>query len=592
MIKKKLLALSFAWAAVTVFFLLLLLLLDISRHRESLQLESSVIYEYAYERALVNEVLLHNFVLLVANDPGDFPAIQRYAREMLDHYPHILRFEMYQRVASQQVPGFERHMQDVTQRSFHIRTYDESNFETPARLQQPFYYPLILVEPMDATGGQQMGGDSYSRLENRVAINQAGYYLDVFASVPYRLPQGRIGYRLFHALNVPVEGQEDAQYLVSLVIPVEELLPPLPHIQNGLNVTLFDPAGKELASRGGQKGLASISGVLPVIIERRSIHRFGQSWDILVQKQLSWGEVNWPIVLIVLVFSLVAYLFTLQNYIRQQRAEGKQQQLNEKLRTERDLLEERVQERTWELVQTNSELRKHVKENRSLTQKILSIQEEERRNLARELHDEMGQALTAIRTDSHLLKQHLADAPKSIYYQAALSIDNIAQRIYGVTYGMMRALRPSALDDLGLSDALRECIANTHLDNSGVKLHLSLSGALNEMPEELNISCYRLVQEALNNCVKHADAKNLWLTVTRTDAEPDTDGESSNDAESRLLITIADDGAGFSSEDRSRGKGFGLIGMRERVLALEGTFELNSEPGKGTRIEVSLPVRF
>ncbi|WP_207061561.1 CHASE domain-containing protein [Motiliproteus sp. SC1-56] len=579
MIKQKLTALGVVWAVVTLFFLVLLLLLDISEQRENLQLESSIIYEHAYERALVNEVLLHNFVELVETDPDNLDQIRRYATEMREHYPHILRLMIHERIQPAQVESLEREMHGRGYPRFRVRTvHPETHQLTPARTGQPVYYPITFVEPMNAEGERLLGLDSYSFPGNRAAMMQASYYLDVFASDPYPLVDGSIGYRLFHALDATVLPQENAHRLVSLTIRADELLPPLPHIKSGLRVTLFDGQGKELVTRREKVGAGPASeSLLPVLAERRSISRFGQSLEVLIEKQLRWNEMNWPIALVVLIFSAIAYLLTQQNYQRKQEAEGELVRLNRKLRQERDLLEDRVQERTWELVKTNSELRKQVKENRSLTQKVLIIQEEERRNIARELHDEMGQSLTAIRTDAHLLKQLTQEDPESVLHQAAHSIDSIAQRIYSVTYGLMRALRPSALDDLGLADALKECIANTHLDTAGVQLHLEMEGALNELNEALNISCYRLVQEALNNCVKHAEAKNIWLSVRR---------ESS--PEGRLVVSIEDDGKGF--DERNYRSGFGLIGMRERVLAQGGSFNLRTQPEGGTRIEASLPV--
>ncbi|WP_210397187.1 CHASE domain-containing protein [Motiliproteus sediminis] len=566
---------SAAWSVVTCFFLGLLLLLDISGHRESLQLESSIVYEYTYERALINEVILHNFVELVETDLNNFEAIRRYAKDMREHYPHVLQFQLLRRVEERQVAAFEQEMRD---RGF--PDYRVHGFERGASGTEPgdVLYPVFFVEPLDARGERLLGLDSYSVASNRTALIQASYYLDVFASDPYALSDGEVGYRLFHATDPARSANKDnLSYVVTLVIRANELLPPLPHLSEGLRVTLYDGMGNELLQRRDRSSEDWEGLLLPVIADQRTINRFGQVLDVLVEKQLRWSEMSWPFGLVVVLFSVFSYFFTQQSYLRKKDAERELIRVNEKLRLERDLLEDRVQERTWELVKANSELRRQVKENRSLTQKILSIQEEERRNIARELHDEMGQSLTAIRTDSHLLKKLTSKDSKSLLHQAAASIDATAQRIYGVTYGLMRALRPSALDDLGLVDAIKGCVATFHLDSIGVELHLSIKGALNELPEDLNISCYRLVQEALNNCVKHAEASNIWLRIERLE-----------DPEDRLFISIEDDGKGF--DWRSNATGFGLIGMRERALAQDGDFKLRSSPGQGAHIEVSLPV--
>ena len=475
---------------VTGFFLVLLLLLDISGHRESLQLESSIIYEYTYERALINEVILHNFVELVETDLQNLVAIRRYAKDMREHYPHILRFQMLQRLSLSALSQFEQKMRAQGLPEFKVHAAASAPNGLNSTDPNSVLYPIFFTEPFDAEGEQSLGLDGYSLEANRTALIQASYYLDVFASDPYPLPSGEVAYRLFHATD-PGRSADDAglSYVVALVIRANELLPPLPHLSSGLKVTLYDAMGNELLQRADTHGAEWESLFLPTIADQRTINRFGQVLEVLVEKRLRWPEMNWPFALVVVLFSLFSYFFVQQSYLRKKDAERELIRLNEKLRLERDLLEDRVQERTWELVKTNSELRRQVKENRSLTQKVLSIQEEERRNIARELHDEMGQSLTAIRTDSHLLRQLTSKDPKSLLYQAASSIDQTAQRIYGVTYGLMRALRPSALDDLGLVDAIRGCIATFHLDSLGVQLHLNISGALNELPEELNISC-------------------------------------------------------------------------------------------------------
>ena len=561
------------WVGVTLVVLALLLMLDISREREALQLESRVVYEFAYERTLINEVILHNFVELVENDYTDQAAITRYTRELRDHYPHIRRFLMYQRVNADTLAEHEQQMRD---RGFSGYTVRPANAETELNGSvASLYYPAVFVDPLDQHGREWLGVDGYSIEANQRALIQASYYLSVFAAEPYPLEDGKIGYRLMHAVDPAFTDGSETSLIVGLVLHVDELLPPLPHLKRGISVQLYDGADNLLVRRDNPVDFGGW--LLPLLTERRAITRFGQSLDLLVERQLLWSDLNWPFSLIVLIFSMVAYLISAQGYRRRREAELQMIDLNEQLRVERDQLEQRVKERTQEVVRRNSELRQQVKENRLLIQKVLEIQESERRNIARELHDEMGQALTAIRTDARLLQQMSDRDRSSMVHTAAASIDTTAQRIYGVTYGLMRALRPTALDDLGMVDALKQCIASFGLDKQGIQLHEQFGGPLNELPESISINCYRMVQEGINNCVKYAQAENLWLTVKAYEGEP-----------GRLVIRIVDDGIGFDTQQQA--KGFGLIGMRERVLALSGEFSVHSGPGEGTQIEAELPV--
>lgn len=587
---------TFAWAAITLLVLGLLLQLDIERQREALRLESRVIYEFAYERTLINEVILHNFVELVETDYTNTEAISNFSRALRDHYPHIRRLQVYQRVDSDHLDQHEQQMRQQGYAGYRVHdalSAGDSEFIDSG--PKTLFYPITFVEPLDDYGVDLLGADGYSIRANQQALIRASYYLTVFATDPYPLEDGQMGFRLMHAIDPGYTNSTEASLIIGLVLSADELLPPLPHIAQGLSVSLFDN-GTELIKRSHEP--AGGGWLLPRLEEQRSIVRFGQSSDLLVQKQLFWRDMNWVFGLIVLMFSLIAYLISVQGYRRRQEAEQEMLRLNKQFRDERDQLELRVMERTQELVSRNSELRQQVKENRNLTQKVLDIQEGERRNIARELHDEMGQALTAIRTDAKLLQQVADQDRSSMTYIAASAIDSTALRIYGVTYGLMRSLRPSALDDLGLVDALKQCVDSINLDSQGIELHLQLSGALNELPESISIHCYRMVQEGLNNCVKHAGASNLWLTV-RLISEPVLEQDQSSEywaseegphsgVANYLCVQIEDDGVGFATQQTSNG--FGLIGMRERALANNGQFKLDSAPGRGTRIEIKLPV--
>ena len=568
------------WAVITLFVLGLLLLLDISRQREALQLESRVVYEFVYERALLNEVILHNFVALVETDYSNHAAIKRYASKLRRHYPHLRRLQIYQRVSVDQQGAHEQAMQAKGYSDYKIHrgsTEDQKSSQLLHDESSPnLFYPIVFADPQADSEPPILGEDGYAIRSNRQAFIRSSHYLTVFATTPSRFEDGAMGYQLLHALDPNYTDSTEAYLVVALVLSVDEYLPPLAHIPQGMSVTLLNEQGGDLVSRDNSQDAGGW--LLPQLNEQRSITRFGQTLQLRVKKQLFWRDTNWPFGLIILMFSIVAYLISAQGLRRREEAQHNNLQLRVQLEEERDQLEQRVLARTQELVSRNSELRQQVKENRRLTQKILEVQESERRNIARELHDEMGQSLTAIRTDARLLQQYTSGDRSSLVYTAAVAIDTTAQRIYSVTYALMRALRPSALDDLGLVDALNQCVDSLHLERQGIELELQLGGALNELPEQLCIQCFRIVQEALTNCVKYASASQVCLLVRFDETEPYT-----------LVIRVEDDGVGFDPSVQERG--FGLIGMRERALALEGTFEVRSLQGQGTWIQVELPVK-
>jgi signal transduction histidine kinase len=200
------------------------------------------------------------------------------------------------------------------------------------------------------------------------------------------------------------------------------------------------------------------------------------------------------------------------------------------------------------------QLRRVLRENRHLTGRIIEVQEQERRRLARELHDELGQTLNAIKLDA-----------------LALPESAVARRIAG------NADRAPALDELGLAAALEACVARWRDSYPGLDVQLSLGGRLEELGETMNLALYRIVQEALTNCVRHAGARHFYIDLTRGPRRG-----------AKLLLEMRDDGGGFATG--TAGAGTGLTGMRERVALLGGRFELLSAVGQGVTIRVELPV--
>jgi signal transduction histidine kinase len=203
-----------------------------------------------------------------------------------------------------------------------------------------------------------------------------------------------------------------------------------------------------------------------------------------------------------------------------------------------------------------------------LSAKLLRAQEEERRALSRELHDEVGQSFSAVLMEA----ENLLDLEPAADVRPRLeSIRNVAEKGINEIRNMALLLRPSMLDDFGLVPAL-DWQARETAKRTGMHVHLT-SELTDELPEEHKTCIYRVVQEALNNCARHAQASTVQVAVRRETG--------------KILLSVLDDGSGF---DPGRVRGLGLRGMEERARHLGGTFEVDSEPGRGTRVEVVLPL--
>ncbi len=223
---------------------------------------------------------------------------------------------------------------------------------------------------------------------------------------------------------------------------------------------------------------------------------------------------------------------------------------------------------------------RELEENRQLTALIQNHIEDERRSLARELHDELGQYVTAIKTFAVTIANKTeTNAPDISGY--AQTIVAAANHIYDGMHNIIRQLRPGSLDNLGLSETLKDAVNNLQKQQPEINISLQLLGKLDALGESLNINIYRIVQESLNNAIKHANAKNIEIKLEAT-----TTGA--------LQLMIKDDGIGMNIHDVDQTNHFGLLGMRERVQSFGGSFNVDSEPNanasnKGTIIHINIP---
>ena len=224
-------------------------------------------------------------------------------------------------------------------------------------------------------------------------------------------------------------------------------------------------------------------------------------------------------------------------------------------------------------------LEKLLLENRQLAQRYVQVQEAERKFIARELHDELGQYLNAIKIDAVGLQQKSApdNAPA---LHAASNIIQHADHVYGVVRDLIRRLRPIGLDELGLKAALEQYVSDWRSRLPGVQLAVSFDDNLDAVSEPLALTLYRLLQEGITNISRHAHARQVQIQVQRSAA-------SLRGADDEIVFTLTDDGCGTDLSEHNRG--LGLIGMRERVEMLGGQLHVTTAPGAGFGILARIP---
>jgi PAS domain S-box-containing protein len=209
---------------------------------------------------------------------------------------------------------------------------------------------------------------------------------------------------------------------------------------------------------------------------------------------------------------------------------------------------------------------------RQLSAALQTIREEERTHIARELHDDLGQLLASLRMDLALLQQHETDAP------SARLIRGMEQNLLTAITSLRRIatnLRPRALDEGGLFFALQG-LRDDFVERYGIACMLYADEGELALDDAASTAIFRIVQEALTNIARHAGASNVTITLYRINGE--------------LLLTVRDDGRGIAAGDMEKAQSLGLVGMRERVWAMDGEITISSDEPPGTRIDIVLPL--
>lgn len=237
---------------------------------------------------------------------------------------------------------------------------------------------------------------------------------------------------------------------------------------------------------------------------------------------------------------------------------------------------EDITERKW----ARAELQQYARGLVNVSRRLLQAQETERHHLSRELHDEIGQALTALKINIQANLQAVEALPAAGALKTRITENiGIVEQLLQQVRGLALDLRPAILDDLGLMPALRWYLDH-RMRQAGIDAQLTADPPDIHVRPDTATACFRIVQEALTNVTRHAQAKRVWVQLRQLNG--------------RLDVTISDDGVGFDAraarENLAHGEGLGLLGMEERAQLVGGRIEIKSEPAKGTEIYVSLPL--
>ena len=239
-----------------------------------------------------------------------------------------------------------------------------------------------------------------------------------------------------------------------------------------------------------------------------------------------------------------------------------------------DQMAERLEQRQAERDEAEREIRNSREELRNLSAHLQSVREEERTRMAREIHDELGQALTALKMDvSWLNRRHLGE--DAAFKNKLASMEEVIDRTIETVQKLSGELRPGILDDLGLAAAI-EWQAEEFQKRTAIDCQVSLGPEAITLKREQATTMFRIFQETLTNVIRHARATKVEVRLKEQNGN--------------IVLEVTDNGRGITEAEIGDPQSFGLIGMRERVKYIHGEVTIAGSPGKGTKIRVTLPL--
>ena len=583
---------SFLFLCSLVLVVVLVTKTVISTQRNDFKQDANTAIYHIQEQILTNDVALAGFSSLFATlDPNDLQETRDFTQYMRAAYPHIYMFEAMFRVDVSQKLQHEEDMRALGYPDYKITPYGTEkkpiNQPDQALTGVRAHYPIVFIDPFFASLEGLMGFDMMSVSNMRETLLASIASGTPVASKPFNLREGGRGYALIKVQTLPdtkaiMEQHYNQDYqpplmfsravksysgdvATLLIIQVDTIVASVADIIPSANVKLIYTPEDELVAEFN----TPITTVLPTInMENLSLQAdlddLGQPFKVMLTQPAGLYTQHIELMTLLVLLMCIAYAFYYRSLLSKYRLQLQRDAGLLELSQQHTKLEVMVAKRT-------AELQRQSDENTNLAQQLIRVQEDQIHHIARELHDEFGQTLTAIKINAHILEQAQTTELVGTYAQ---DITSQADALYATMRDMIQRLRPEALDEFGLKAAVEQCMIAFHLDEQNIDLALTIDDSVNDLEEIYSIASYRIVQELVNNAVKHAQLSWLKVHLTITDQH--------------MYITVEDNGVGFDPIQKKLG--FGLSGVDERARSLGGVVDINTAIGKGVRVCVSMPL--
>ena len=583
---------SFLFLCSLVLMAVLVTKTVISTQRNDFKQDANTAIYHIQEQILTNDVALAGFSSLFATlDPNDLQETRDFTQYMRAAYPHIYMFEAMFRVDVSQKLQHEEDMRALGYPDYKITPYGTEkkpiNQPDQALTGVRAHYPIVFIDPFFASLEGLMGFDMMSVSNMRETLLASIASGTPVASKPFNLREGGRGYALIKVQTLPdtkaiMEQHYNQDYQPPLmfsraiksysgdvatliIIRADTIVASVGDIVPAAKVQLIDGPEGQIAAEFNTPQIEDLPVInIETLLFRGDLDDLGQPFKVMLTQPAGLYTQHIELMTLLVLLMCIAYAFYYRSLLSKYRLQLQRDAGLLELSQQHTKLEVMVAKRT-------AELQRQSDENTNLAQQLIRVQEDQIHHIARELHDEFGQTLTAIKINAHILEQAQTTELVGTYAQ---DITSQADALYATMRDMIQRLRPEALDEFGLKAAVEQCMIAFHLDEQNIDLALTIDDSVNDLEEIYSIASYRIVQELVNNAVKHAQLSWLKVHLTITDQH--------------MHITVEDNGVGFDPIEKKLG--FGLSGVDERARSLGGVVDINTAIGKGVRVCVSIPL--